>query len=81
MAQENFLNAMNVVSIFLNQKFIFRRPKKTLPGGVKVRMRVKRSQNNKCGRKKKKYISAQREYPKTPQNISDKDIHANHVEA
>ena len=57
------------------------RPKKTLRKGVKVRMKVKDSQNTKRGRKKKKYISAQPERPETVQNISDKEIHANHVEA
>lgn len=57
------------------------RPKKTLRKGVKVRMKIKGSQNNKRGRKKKKYISAQPEHPETIQNISDKEIHANHVEA
>lgn len=57
------------------------RPKKTLPEGVKVRMKIKGSQNNKRGRKKKKYIAAQPEHPKTIQNVSDEDIHANHVEA
>ncbi len=57
------------------------RPKTTLPEGVKVRVKNKGSQSHKRGPKRPKYQAPQKEHPKTIQNIEDKDIHANHVEA
>lgn len=56
------------------------RPKKTLPKGVKVRLKNKGSQVHKRGPKKKKYEAPQPEHPETEQNIENKDIHANHAE-
>jgi len=57
------------------------RPRKTLPEGVKVRVKNKGSQSHKKGRKRPKYQAPQPEHPDTKQNIEDKAIHANHVEA
>lgn len=57
------------------------RPPRTLKKEVKVRMKIKGSQNNKRGRKKPKYVSPQPEHPDTKQTVKDKDTHANHVEA
>ncbi len=57
------------------------RPKTTLPEGVKVRVKNKGSQSHKRGPKRAKYQAPQKEHPKTIQNIEEKDIHANHVEA
>lgn len=55
------------------------RPPKVLREGLKVRLKNKGSQRSK--NKRKKYESPHREHPGTVQNIDDKDIHANHVEA
>ena len=57
------------------------RPKKTLPQGIKVRLKNKGSQSHKRGPKKKKYVSPKPEHPETTQNITSNDIHANHLEA
>lgn len=57
------------------------RPKKTLPAGVRVRIKNKGSQSHKRGPKKKKYDAPQAEHPDTAQNISSHTIHANHLEA
>lgn len=57
------------------------RPRKTLPEGVKVRVKNKGSQSHKKGKKRPKYQAPQPEHPDTKQNIEDKAIHANHVEA
>jgi len=57
------------------------RPPKTLPPGVKVRLKNKGSQNSKPGRKRPKYQAPHREHPDTEQTIDEQDIHANHVEA
>lgn len=57
------------------------RPKKTLKKGVKVRVKNKGSQAHKKGRKRPKYQSPWPEHPETKQQIDNKDIHANHVEA
>ncbi len=57
------------------------RPKKTLPEGVKVRVKNKGSQARKKGRKRPKYQAPHNEHPKTEQNLQDKHIHANHLEA
>lgn len=50
------------------------RPPKVLPEGVKVRVKNKGNPNHKPKSKRAKY-------PETVQNLDDKDIHANHVEA
>jgi hypothetical protein len=57
------------------------RPKKVLPQGVKVRVKNKGSQAHKKGRKRPKYQAPHNEHPETEQNIEDRQIHANHVEA
>jgi len=57
------------------------RPKKTLPKGVKVRVKNKGSQAHKRGRKRPKYQAPHNEHPDTEQNLVDKHIHANHLEA
>ena len=57
------------------------RPRKTLPKGVKVRIKNKGSQSHKKGRKRQKYQDPQPEHPETIQNIENKEIHANHLEA
>lgn len=57
------------------------RPKKTLKQGVKVRLKNKGSQSHKKGPKRPKYQSPCPEHPETKQEIENKDIHANHVEA
>lgn len=56
------------------------RPKKTLPTGVKVRVKNKGSQAHKRGPKRPKYQAPHAEHPQTQQNLKDQDIHANHVE-
>ncbi len=55
------------------------RPPKKLRKGVKVRIKNKGSQRSK--NKRDKYESPHPEHPETLQNIDDKEIHANHVEA
>jgi len=57
------------------------RPKKTLKKGVTVRVKNKGSQTHKKGRKKPKYQTTCPQHPATSNNISDKETHANHVEA
>ncbi len=57
------------------------RPKTTLTEGVKVRIKNKGSGAHKTGPKRPKYQAPQPEHPSTLQNIEDKEIHANHVEA
>lgn len=57
------------------------RPPKVLREGTKVRIKNKGSQRKKRGRKRAKYETPHREHPDTKQNISNNDIHANHVEA
>ena len=57
------------------------RPPTTLKKGVKVRVKNKGSPAHKRGPKRAKYQAPQPEHPETVQNIADKDIHANHVEA
>lgn len=57
------------------------RPPKTLPGGVKVRVKNKGDQKHKRGPKRKKYQAPIREHPETEQKLHESDIHANHVEA
>jgi len=57
------------------------RPPKTLPVGVKIRVKNKGSQNTAPENKRPKYEDPWREHPDTDQTIEDADIHANHVEA
>jgi hypothetical protein len=57
------------------------RPKKTLPKGVKVRLKNKGSQKHKRGRKRPKYQAPYPEHPDTAQPIATHVIHANHLEA
>jgi hypothetical protein len=55
------------------------RPKKVFRRGVKVRVKNKGKSGRRKGRKK--YQTPKNEHPDTIQDISDNDIHANHVEA
>lgn len=57
------------------------RPKKTLPQGVKVRVKNKGSQAHKRGPKRPKYQAPWNEHPDTEQNLENSAIHANHTEA
>jgi len=57
------------------------RPKKTLPKGVKVRLKNKGSQRHKRGPKRPKYQAPYPEHPDTAQPMANKEIHANHLEA
>lgn len=57
------------------------RPPKVLRKGVKVRLKNKGDQDHKSGPGRPKYEAPHREHPETTQDISDEDIHANHVEA
>jgi len=57
------------------------RPPKTLPRGVKVRVKNKGDQNHKSGPKRKKYQAPHKEHPETNQELNESEIHANHVEA
>ena len=57
------------------------RPRKTLRKGVKVRIKNKGSQSHKRGRKRQKYQAPKPEHPETTQDIENKEIHANHLEA
>ena len=57
------------------------RPKKTLPKGVKVRLKNKGSQRHKRGRKRPRYQAPYPEHPDTAQPVATTDIHANHLEA
>jgi hypothetical protein len=55
------------------------RPPKTLPQGVKLRVKNKGSQSAALNRPK--YEAPQREHPDTEQTLDSSDIHANHGEA
>lgn len=57
------------------------RPPKTLPKGVKVRVKNKGSQNSAPENRRPKYEAPWLEHPETEQTLDDADIHANHVEA
>nr|VFJ68110.1 MAG: hypothetical protein BECKFM1743C_GA0114222_104762 [Candidatus Kentron sp. FM] len=57
------------------------RPPKVLRQGVKIRLKNKENQSNKGGSKRPKYEAPHSEHPKTNQNFSDTNIHANHTEA
>lgn len=54
------------------------RPPLTLPEGVKVRLKNKGLAEDAS---RAKYVAPQPEHPQTRQNLSDSEIHANHVEA
>jgi hypothetical protein len=56
------------------------RPQKTLPKGVKVRIKNKGSQAHKRGRKRPKFQAPWNEHPDTEQNLENHHIHANHTE-
>jgi transposase-like protein len=55
------------------------RPPKVLPKGVVVK--IKNKGNKASIKKRPKYETPQKEHPDTIDNLEDKDIHANHVEA
>src|SRR5215813_515023 len=57
------------------------RPKKTLPQGVKVRLKNKGSPRHKRGRKRPKYHAPYPEHPDTAQPLATTEMHANHLEA
>jgi len=57
------------------------RPPVVLPPGVKVRVKNKGDQKHKRGPKRPKYQAPVKEHPETKQDLSESDIHANHVEA
>src|SRR5712671_170829 len=57
------------------------RPKKTLPKGVKVRIKNKGSPRHKRGPKRPTYQAPYPEHPDTPQPMATTAIHANHLEA
>lgn len=57
------------------------RPKTTNAEGVKDCHKNKGSQTHQTGPSLPKYQAPQPEHPSTTQNIEDKDIHANHLEA
>ena len=54
---------------------------KTLPEGVRVRIKNKGSQNTAPENRRPKYEAPWREHPDTKQPLNDSDIHANRVEA
>lgn len=57
------------------------RPRKTLPKGVKVRLKNKGAQRHKRGPKRPRYQAPYPEHPDTAQPVATKEIHANHLEA
>src|SRR5215468_2200870 len=57
------------------------RPKKTLPKGVKVRLKNKGSQRHKRGPKRPKYPAPYPEHPDTAPPMATTEMHANHLEA
>src|SRR5712691_4710314 len=57
------------------------RPKKTLPKGVKVRLKNKGSQRHKRGPKRPKYQAPSPEHPDTAQPIVTQEMHAHHLAA
>lgn len=56
------------------------RPQLTLPKGVKVRLKNKGNQSRPQGPKRPKYEAPQAEHPDTLQDLTETDIHANHLE-
>ena len=57
------------------------RPQKTLPTGVKVRLKHKGSQRQRRGPKRPKYQAPSPEHPDTAQPVATTEMHANHLEA
>lgn len=57
------------------------RPKKTLPQGVKGRLKNKGSQRHKRGPKRPRYQAPYPEHPDTAQSLATTEMHANHLEA
>jgi len=57
------------------------RPKKTLPQGVKVRLKHTGSPRHRRGPKRPKYPAPYPEHPDTAQSVATTEIHANHLEA
>jgi transposase-like protein/IS1 family transposase len=57
------------------------RPRHVLPPGVKVRVKNKGDQAHKRGPKRPKYQAPWPEHPQTPQDLAQREIHANHLEA
>ena len=57
------------------------RPRKTLPKGVKVRLKNKGSQRHKRGRKRPRYQAPYPEPPDTAQSVATQEMHAHHLEA
>jgi transposase-like protein/IS1 family transposase len=57
------------------------RPRHVLPPDVKVRVKNKGDQAHKRGPKRPKYQAPWPEHPQTPQDLADREIHANHLEA
>jgi len=57
------------------------RPKKTLPKGVKVRLKNQGSQRRRRGPKRPTYQAPYPEHPDTAQPIATTEMHANHLEA
>lgn len=57
------------------------RPPRTLPKGVKVRIKNKGARAHRRGRKRPKYQAPHREHPQTSQSLENSAIHANHLEA
>lgn len=56
------------------------RPAKRLPKGVRVRLKNKGAKKR-AGRRRKKYQAPVPEHPQTTHEVTDAQIHANHVEA
>ena len=54
---------------------------KTLPKGVKVRLKNKGSQRHRRGPKRPKYQAPSPEHPDTAQSVATTEIHANHLAA
>jgi transposase-like protein/IS1 family transposase len=57
------------------------RPRRVLRRGVRARLKNKGSQSHRRGRKRPKYEAPCSEHPDTPQQLSNPEVHANHVEA
>jgi hypothetical protein len=57
------------------------RPPRTLPQGIRVRVKNKGSRAPKRGRKRPNYQAPCREHPHTSSAIENTPIHANHLEA
>lgn len=71
----NFLFAACCRALYTGQ---LGRPAQTLPQGVKVRLKNKGQAADSA---RPKYEAPQPEHPHTLQNLSEKEIHANHLEA